>query len=269
MSDLRSLIEAAKADAPNAAARAKVWAGVSSVVGEGAALAGGAMTGSASATKLLVLGTLLGGSFTVGVGAALLFIHGASAPLPGSGTAAPAPPFVLAEAAPPSSPSMTGTGAGAARNALQRASVEVPVVEATTFVSVSAPVGRLPLRPVAPAAAPEGGHKTAGPAAPRAAAATATGVAQNTGPAAAAATPDDALAREASLLAEARNALARRDALSALQIMRGLRALPTRQLVPEELSVEAQALRSLGLEDDANAVDGALRARFPDSVLGR
>src|SRR6185437_14862574 len=94
-----------------------------------------------------------------------------------------------------------------------------------------------------------------------------TGVAQNTAPVPSSA--DDALAREASLLAEARNALAKRDALSALQIIRGLRALPTRQLVPEELSVEAQALRSLGLEDDANAVDGALRARFPDSVLGR
>ena len=79
----------------------------------------------------------------------------------------------------------------------------------------------------------------------------------------------DTLAREASGLAEARGALARRDALSALQIVRSLRALPGRQLVPEELAVEAQALRALGLDDDANAVETRLRARFPDSVLGR
>ena len=36
MSDLRALIEAARADGPSAAARAKVWAGVSTVVGEAA-----------------------------------------------------------------------------------------------------------------------------------------------------------------------------------------------------------------------------------------
>ena len=79
----------------------------------------------------------------------------------------------------------------------------------------------------------------------------------------------DTLAREASSLADARRALSRHDALSALQIVRGLRALPGRQLVPEELAVEAQALRGLGLDDDANAVETHLRVRFPDSVLGR
>jgi hypothetical protein len=79
----------------------------------------------------------------------------------------------------------------------------------------------------------------------------------------------DTLAREASALAEARGALARRDALAALQIVRSLRALPGRQLVPEELAVEAQALRGLGLNEDANAVETRLRTRFPDSVLGR
>jgi hypothetical protein len=79
----------------------------------------------------------------------------------------------------------------------------------------------------------------------------------------------DALAREASSLAEARRALSRHDALSALQIVRDLRAMPGRQLVPEELAVEAQALRGLGLDDEAHAVETRLRARFPDSALGR
>jgi hypothetical protein len=273
MSDLRSLIEAAKADAPNAAARAKVWAGVSSVVGEGAALAGsGALTGSASATKLLILGTLLGGSLTVGIGAALLFVRTA-APTTGMGIAAPAPPFVLAEVAPPV-PALAG--ADALRIGMEPAPVEIPIANDTTLVSAGSLGGHLPARvasisaPVpAPAPAPDSARRS--PSAPRAlalaAAAPGTGAVQNT--ASVPATADDALAREASLLAEARNALAKRDALSALQIIRGLRALPTRQLVPEELSVEAQALRSLGLDDDANAVDGTLRTRFPDSVLGR
>jgi hypothetical protein len=275
MSDLRSLIEAAKADAPNAAARAKVWAGVSTVVGEGAALAGGgAVSGSAGATKMLVLGTLLGGSLTVGIGAALLLMRGASpGPAVGATIAAPAPgevasPFVLAAPAALSRSSM-----------LRRAAIEVPVVDDDTEVNAVNGVNaaktdiaaRGPARAVRLA---EPGRRTsagrsfalvaAAPIAPAtpAAAVAVPGVA-------ASAAQDDALAREASLLAEARNALARRDALSALQIIRGLRSMPTRQLIPEELAVEAQALRSLGLEDDANAVDTTLRARFPDSVLGR
>ena len=75
-----------------------------------------------------------------------------------------------------------------------------------------------------------------------------------------------ALALEASLAGRgAPRARPARRAVGAA-IVRGLRALPGRQLVPEELAVEAQALRGLGLDDDANAVERHLRARFPDSV---
>ena len=94
MSDLRALIEAARADAPGNAARAKVWAGVSTVVGEAVSTASGAggsaATGSIGAAKMLVLGTLLGGSVTVGIGVAMLLVG--RAPLaPTLNVAAPAP----------------------------------------------------------------------------------------------------------------------------------------------------------------------------------
>jgi hypothetical protein len=66
----RALLRAARGDAPNAAARAKIW---TSVGGTGAA--GGAAVGSAAAkaaalsgsAKLLVLGALFGSAITVGV----------------------------------------------------------------------------------------------------------------------------------------------------------------------------------------------------------
>ena len=93
MSDLRSLIEAAKADGPSAAAKAKVWTDVSSAIGAPAAMAGSsgaAAAGSVSAMKMLVLGTLLGGTLTVGIGAAMLIVRTAPPGGPASGIATPA-----------------------------------------------------------------------------------------------------------------------------------------------------------------------------------
>jgi hypothetical protein len=57
--------------------------------------------------------------------------------------------------------------------------------------------------------------------------------------------------------------------MSALRRARAARSLPTRQLVPEELAVEAQALRALGRETEAVGLDKALRSQYPDSDLGR
>jgi hypothetical protein len=143
-------------------------------------------------------------------------------------------------------------------------SLSMPIrpVRALDRTAVEAPRASSPTAP-APA--------STAPAAPKARleGARAASVHAGTSPATAAEAESDTLAREASALAAARAALARRDALSALQIVRSLRALPGRQLVPEELAVEAQALRGLGLDQDANAVETRLRARFPDSVLGR
>jgi len=81
--------------------------------------------------------------------------------------------------------------------------------------------------------------------------------------------PEDILLREASLVAEARAALVRGDAASALRAVRVARHLPSHQLEPEELAIEAQALRALGKGDEARAVDGTLKGRFPDHALAR
>jgi hypothetical protein len=250
MSDLRSLIEAARADAPSAAARAKVWAGVSGLVGEAAtvgAAAGGAATGSLGAAKMLVLGTLLGGSFTVGVGAAVLYVRHPQAK-PATSVAASAPATgLLSVSTPAAAPARAGhpdPASDAARDATGPSSLN------------PAPVAMAAVVPPSRVATLEAGAGKRVALAERANFAGASA-------------QDDTLAREASLLAEARKALVRQDALSALQIVRGLRVLPVRQLVPEELAVEAQALRGLGLDDAANAVEASLRSRYPDSVLGR
>jgi hypothetical protein len=80
---------------------------------------------------------------------------------------------------------------------------------------------------------------------------------------------EGALAREASLVAEARNALGQRDPQSALRAIREARSLSSHQLVPEELAVEEQALRALGQSDEANGIDVQLRLQYPESALAR
>ena len=75
--------------------------------------------------------------------------------------------------------------------------------------------------------------------------------------------------REASLVAEARSALARADAASALRAVRLARRLPSHQLEPEELALEARALRALGRGPEALAADVALKSRYPDHALAR
>jgi hypothetical protein len=254
MSDLRALIEAARADAPSTAARANVWAGVSTVVGEAVSAASGvgtaAATGSVSAAKMLVLGTLLGGSVTVGVGAAVLFVGRAPVLGPTVNVATPAP----AEATLLTGRSTAALARAATLNrAVGEASLQ-PSAAAAVVAGRGAAHGFEPGRKASTARLSPAGLATSR--------STTEGLAHGGG-------ESDTLAREASALAEARGALAQRDALSALQIVRSLRALPGRQLVPEELAVEAQALRGLGLEEDANAVEARLRVRFPDSVLGR
>jgi hypothetical protein len=82
-------------------------------------------------------------------------------------------------------------------------------------------------------------------------------------------TGDDALTREASLVGGARAALARGNAEEALRLVRSARSMPSPQLVPEELTVEAQALRSLGKADEARSVDATLHSQYPDSALAR
>jgi hypothetical protein len=75
------------------------------------------------------------------------------------------------------------------------------------------------------------------------------------------------LAQEAALVTEARAALLRGEPNRALLLARSSSALPTRALEPEELALEARALRALGRSSDAETVENALRQRFPENAL--
>jgi hypothetical protein len=247
----RALLKGARADAPSAAARAKVWSGVSATLG-GAAGAGAAGAGASGlgtsgaglgAAKMLVAGTLLGGALTVGLAAMLLHVGPSpSRPPPASmaatfaaaTVAAPEPP------APPSPPAIDAI-AGAGDNV-------VPGVPQTSPSSAAH----------AAAVAPRHGATSHG-SRPTAA----------SSPASRHASGDDALTREASLVAAARTALSGGNAEEALRLVRSARSMPSPQLVPEELTVEAQALRSLGKADEARGVDATLHSQYPDSALAR
>jgi hypothetical protein len=229
----KALLEAAKADAPSAATRAKVWTGVSSAVGAAGSaasaagvgtgvssgLAAGATAGGVSVAKMLVVGTLLGGAITVGLAAVALRIG-------------------------PSPSELRPTAHAAAATAPQTPTQ--PLAQTPTPTPTLTPTS-VPTPMPTPTASP-----TPKPMAQRVRA-----------------TPADPLAREASLVSDARKALSRGDARAALSLVRQARALPSPQLVPEELTVESQALRALGQADEATGVDFTLKTQYPDSALAR
>jgi hypothetical protein len=234
----RSLLKSARADAPSAAARAKVWSGVSASVGgaaggaaAGAGAAGlGASGAGMSAAKMLVAGTLLGGAVTVGLAAMLLHVG----PSPSRTPPAAAAPVAVVAPEPPAPPAPTP-----ALDAIAGASVNGAASGSVGAVAHPTAAAAMSLQQQPP-------HK---------------GTRHVTG--------DDALTREASLVTGARAALAAGNAGEALRLVRTARAMPSPQLVPEELTVEAQALRSLGKADEARGVDVTLRSQYPDSALAR
>ncbi|HEY2510733.1 MAG TPA: hypothetical protein VGI39_07750 [Polyangiaceae bacterium] len=80
---------------------------------------------------------------------------------------------------------------------------------------------------------------------------------------------EDALTREAGLVATARNLVMRGDPQGALGVLHTARTLPSHALEPEELSLEARALRALHQDAEAAAAEESLKVRFPDSALAR
>jgi hypothetical protein len=216
---MRTLLGAARTDAPSPATRSKIWGKVSGSVG--APTAAGA--GGAGAAKLLATGTLFGGALTVGLAAAVLFLRAAP------GQAASALTTTTAYTAPyrSTAPSASSDSAG--------------VINSASASSDSAGVINSPgdpawlLRPVPIPVRPD----------------------------------RDPLAREAALVADARSALARNAPQAALRTIRATCAIAPRQLIPEELSVEAQALRTLGRTHEADTIEAVLRSRYPESALAR
>jgi hypothetical protein len=244
----KELVRLARVDGPSAAARAKVWAGVSGAVGGaaagGAAAANGATAGGASVAKMLTIGTLLGAPLTVGLAVTLLYVGAMPQPHPGFGGSStpPKPPNVVF-----ASPATTTT-AGPYERSGGWMPASTPLTAASTRIVVSTraagPIGAGHPKPSSEGKA----------AATRAARAPAHG---------------DALAREAAFVAEAHAALLHGDPNGALGAIASARAVATPQLVPEELAVEAQALRALGRTDEANANEVTLRLLYPESALAR
>jgi hypothetical protein len=265
----RALLRAAKADAPGAAARAGIWSGVSSTIGTAAgasaaaAVAGGsaassATAGGVSAAKMLALGTLLGGSVTVGLAVTMLRIGPApSVPVATQVGFATQPHTIEQRAA-----AMRSPPAPIAPEPSAPALCPKPTPpEGASSAQVSAEGAR---NPSARGARALSGRFDADHPQPR----TFSGSKGASQPGGAEAI-DDALDREAVLVAEARSALVRGQSRTALRAIRVAMSIPGHRLGPEELAVEAQALRALGREDEARSADALLRKRFPDSALAR
>lgn len=250
----KAMVEAAKADGPGAAVRAKVWSQVAASVGGAAAAGGGAAAAAAGGTstaKLLAVGALFGGTLTVGLAVTVLRVTHA-------------PTEVRAAAVAPAEIAPIGMGGApsTAPEGVPAAIPEPPTVPISALLRVPAP-DAVPVRTLAGATGAASTHAAATPARVTAnTPASAPAVAQ---PAA----PLDSLAREAQLVSEARGALGRGDATRALQAVRAARSLPSHQLAPEELAVESQALRALGRPTEATKVDETLRSQFPESALAR
>jgi hypothetical protein len=203
---------------------------------------------------MLALGTLLGGTLTVGTAAVLLRV----------GPARVGPVSAIAAAKAPHA----GAAAGAATEAPKGSSTDQGPGSATTTLSSTestTPLGQGDL--AGPSSSSAGAPDTAPATGPVAL----PGRGARGGHARLNRRIEDSssLSIEASLITEARSALAEGDALAALRKARAARTLPVRQLVPEELAVEAQALRALGRDAEANGIDQALRAQYPESALAR
>ncbi len=280
MSDLdlstgtRALLAAAKADAPSKLAKAKIWGGVAATTA--AAAGAGAGAGSVAAlglgvghgtAKLVVAGALFGSAVTVGLAMALMHV-GPLAPSPADSHAATQ--LAAQPAHTPAAP-VQPVGAAARDDGARDDSPAVAPVPATAPASPA-----LPTAPAANAPLPSVVARTVSPDAPAPAAPTALAAKPRilSSRSALAASPskldrDDLLERESRLVAEARGALVRGDARASLAAVRAAQAIDSHALAPEELSLEARALRALGNEDGAAAAEAKLRTRYPDHALAR
>jgi hypothetical protein len=225
----RELMEAARADGPSEAQRACVWAAVSEALSPSGCNSGNGSNG----------GPLAGASaklLTVGTWlGATISVGLAMALLCLRASSAPLHPLTgSARTNPPRAEADLAQGAPATK-------ADIPLGPAESLIQ--------------------------GPPGDRAAV---TVIARHTHcPASNGTGPGDSLGREALLLTRARIALARGDAASAVADLRAAEHISGRQLVPEELSLESQALRVLGRDREADAQELELRSRYPESALAR
>lgn len=231
----RELMEAARADGPSEAQRTYVWAATLEALSPSGGNGGNGGSVAGASAKLLTVGAFLGGNISVGLAIALLCLRASSAPvLAPIGSAGTHPPRAQADLAqgPPQTKEEPWLG---------------PVESITNGPPVDRGFGRESRSDPAVSASARHAHPPAS---------------NGTG-------AGDSLRREALLLTRARVALAKGDAASAVADLRAAEQISGRQLVPEELSMESQALRVLGRDREADARESELRSRYPESALAR
>jgi hypothetical protein len=228
----RDLFEAAKLDGPSETSRDAMWASIQgATVGGVTSLAAVKATGVASSK--LALGIALGATLTVGIAATVIAL--------GSSTFRAVPRVVVDH------------GARSLEHVTQNVEAPPPVI-----VTGHAPVQQAPQTSVEL-------DKPMPVQATQHAAAAATHDETRTGTTTM--SEHDRLAREARMVSEARGALHRGDPETALRIVRAARTQAGARLVPEELTVEAQALRAMGDEAGAQRAEADLAGKFPEQAI--
>jgi hypothetical protein len=250
----RALLQAAKSDAPGAAARAQMWGGVSTATGVAVVAAkGGALTGlavaSASSGKFLVLGALLGSVLTAGVGYGVVRqIRNDRIERSDHANAAQVVMDSSRSKSLTVGDGLLEPGPGAGRDE----PVAIPM-------SID-PLGLYATPAAAQKATEEARAKV------KSEAAVADAVRRT---AVIRAGVENPLAREAALISEAEGALHRDDPEGALRSLDAARRLGSHGMEPEQLAVRARALRKLGMDSDAEAVELTLKSKYPEHYLAR
>ena len=232
---MNELFKVARHDGPSPEARAAMWTGIETAasVSMGAASGGSAFAAAKAAlvSSKLVLGLVLGASLTMGVVATLITLDV---------TRAPAPAIRLVAA--PRTPRARDRSSRKERDPSGRRSRRR---------------GHGPYRACHRARSHHEGvyhdHQGVGGRA-----------ADRLDPH----SPSRTASREkARMVSEARGALHRGEPDVALRIVRAARATAGARMVPEELTVEAQALRASGDEEGAKRVEATIASSYPDPSL--
>jgi hypothetical protein len=251
----RALFAAAREDGPDASERDAVFRKIALTTGIAAGTALGATALSAAPPVT-----------AVGIAAAVANVATSSAPAATSAAAASGTAFGV---------KLLAVGA-----ALGTLCTALGVLVAVTFVAPAAqPTITRSASHVAPSTkAP--GAKLAQPearkrdtsnleASARNEASASANVAPNANAVPSVANPAGDLAEEARLVTAARASLMAGDAARALSLVQSTRKLGSRSLEPEELGLEARALRALGRADEAAMTELVLRRRYPEHALAR
>jgi hypothetical protein len=225
----RDLFEAAKLDGPNEGARDAMWASIQGATAAGSVTSLGAMKATGIASSKLALGIALGATLTVGI-AATVFALMRPATLMSPRAADRITPRSL-------------------EHVTQNVEAPPPVIVTGHAVVQQAPQTSVELdqRPAQPS--------------------TTSTTHQETRDGTTTMSEHDRLAREARMVSEARGALHRGEPETALRIVRAARAQAGARLVPEELTVEAQALRAMGDEAGAQRAEADLAGKFPEQAI--